>query len=760
MVNALKNVRRLRGLGVFDDYAHSAEIPNFNKFNLIYGFNGSGKATLSRVIRSIETGQMSPQLPVTGEFAVEFSDGTICTQDKLNGKPNTTVLVFNEDFIEENLRWREGKASPVYFIGKEQGRRLLLLEKLTARLEKRNNVWTEAEQARSRAEGENRTLKTDLARLIAEELNLGRRYTATQLDADYAAIDLAKFSLLSEGERQVKKVLINKVAPGAAIIRVGLLQRQLIETLVNVKTLCDQTLATGVIADLQAHPSMLKWVKDGLEYHQHHSLATCLFCGNGLSKDRVLQLQQSIDDRFASAAAAVEQFKADLEIHTASIRALRESLPARADFDDSLASAYQSARSQLIERLAAIERALSGADALLKEKAKTPNLRVPTDSLELSRVQADIEAANERVSNANELIEKHNNKIARFQQEKSEAAEALKAHYLIEASEGYSSVGDKFKRAEREARMRATLHARLQDCIESLRRELRSHGLAVELINKLLAAYLGHGEVALNTLEEGYQIQRRGAPIVGPLSEGEKTAVALSYFLSKLEENGRKRRDLIMVVDDPISSLDSRALNYALNLIRSALDDVGQVVLLTHNLQFMNEIKKWLKPLSKSSPPTAAMYFLDVRLGSDGKRSAAIKPLPKLLRDYDSEYHYLFSLVLAFLAAEAENAHLGYVLPNVIRKVLELFLMFKLPGPDGLGSKLKHPSVRDCGVGEARINALYRLVELESHGDNLDDLVSFSAMTVEESRDAANALIALMASLDSPHLKRMRELCS
>jgi AAA domain len=116
-------------------------------------------------------------------------------------------------------------------------------------------------------------------------------------------------------------------------------------------------------------------------------------------------------------------------------------------------------------------------------------------------------------------------------------------------------------------------------------------------------------------------------------------------------------------------------------------------------------------------------------------------------------------LILAFVTSKEDNAHLGYILPNILKKVLELFLMFKMPGPDGLGSKLKHEYVRDCGVGEARINALYRLVEVESHGDNLDDLVSFSSMTVEEARDAANALFALMGRLDSQHFNRMKALC-
>jgi ABC-type transport system involved in cytochrome c biogenesis ATPase subunit len=53
-------------LGVFIDYAHAADLPDFNQFNLVYGFNGSGKTTLSRVIRSIEAGHVSHQLPHGG----------------------------------------------------------------------------------------------------------------------------------------------------------------------------------------------------------------------------------------------------------------------------------------------------------------------------------------------------------------------------------------------------------------------------------------------------------------------------------------------------------------------------------------------------------------------------------------------------------------------------------------------------------------------------------------------------------------------
>jgi wobble nucleotide-excising tRNase len=36
-------------------------------------------------------------------------------------------------------------------------------------------------------------------------------------------------------------------------------------------------------------------------------------------------------------------------------------------------------------------------------------------------------------------------------------------------------------------------------------------------------------------------------------------------------------------------------LNYAFSIIKAALSDAGQLIVLTHNLQYMNETKKWLR---------------------------------------------------------------------------------------------------------------------------------------------------------------------
>lgn len=276
-------------------------------------------------------------------------------------------------------------------------------------------------------------------------------------------------------------------------------------------------------------------------------------------------------------------------------------------------------------------------------------------------------------------------------------------------------------------------------------------------MNELLHSYLGHKELDIKTSAAGYQIQRNGRSVTSSLSEGEKTAIALCYFLSTLEAEGRDKRKLIVVVDDPISSLDTRALHHAFGLIKSALSDAGQLIVMTHNVHFMHSVKKWLGGRYRSKTPTAAFLFLDATQDSATKvRSAALMELPKFIREYESEYHYLFHLLLKFLDG-SDSGH-EYLIPNALRKLLDIFLAFKLPNNSGLANKVEQVA-KEFGLDPARMTALDRLVQLESHADSLDDVIAFSSMTLEESKRAAEVLVEMMKRVDGRHYDQMVELC-
>src|SRR5690606_6854613 len=115
------------------------------------------------------------------------------------------------------------------------------------------------------------------------------------------------------------------------------------------------------------------------------------------------------------------------------------------------------------------------------------------------------------------------------------------------------------------------------------------------------------------------------------------------------------------------------------------------------------------------------------------------------LKGYDSEYHFLCSKVLQFERSDGGHYDYWFMMPNVIRRVLEVFLGFKVPGSHNVLQKLD-TLVKRLQLDSVRLRALERLSQVESHSDSLDDLVSHSSMTIEELRDANAALLELMAA--------------
>lgn len=85
---------------VRDDGNNVAE---FKKINILYGRNYSGKTTLSRMLRALETGSISDKYS-SPEFQLSFDGGSNVTQNSLDGH-GQMIRVFNEDFVKDNLRF-------------------------------------------------------------------------------------------------------------------------------------------------------------------------------------------------------------------------------------------------------------------------------------------------------------------------------------------------------------------------------------------------------------------------------------------------------------------------------------------------------------------------------------------------------------------------------------------------------------------------------------------------------------------------------
>jgi len=120
----ISKISKLKNFWIFHDFTWDKKLPEFKNFNLIYGWNRSGKTTISRVFASCERKctydqDKFKQYPENGEFEIKIDDGTTVK----NTDVATNVLpikVFNQDFIDDNISFDPSDScKPIVYISEE-----------------------------------------------------------------------------------------------------------------------------------------------------------------------------------------------------------------------------------------------------------------------------------------------------------------------------------------------------------------------------------------------------------------------------------------------------------------------------------------------------------------------------------------------------------------------------------------------------------------------------------------------------------------
>ncbi|MCH7964539.1 MAG: AAA family ATPase [Bacteroidetes bacterium] len=84
------------------------------------------------------------------------------------------------------------------------------------------------------------------------------------------------------------------------------------------------------------------------------------------------------------------------------------------------------------------------------------------------------------------------------------------------------------------------------------------------------------------------------------LSEGDRSTIALAFFLSKLDIDPNVNNK-VLVFDDPLSSFDSNRRMYTVQLIKDLFPNIKQVIVLSHNEFFLHELSKGFAPGDKKT---------------------------------------------------------------------------------------------------------------------------------------------------------------
>jgi wobble nucleotide-excising tRNase len=114
---------------MFHAFLWASDVLDFGRFNLIYGWNASGKTTLSSLFRKLELRE--PLTEGTADFVI---DGSVCDLTKISAESLLPqVRVFNREFVEANVL--SSQLAPIFYLGAESVEKQRQIELLKKELE-------------------------------------------------------------------------------------------------------------------------------------------------------------------------------------------------------------------------------------------------------------------------------------------------------------------------------------------------------------------------------------------------------------------------------------------------------------------------------------------------------------------------------------------------------------------------------------------------------------------------------------------------
>lgn len=162
---------------VFRDFAWPGDLHAFAQFNVIYGWNGCGKTTLSSLLTHVEKKTALTE----GEIELEFDGTTKVTGAELATKPVPQVRVFNRDFINATLS-QAGGIAPIYFLGEDSVEKQAQVDQLKKDLSYTKTEVMAAQTDKTNAESKLDDFCKDKAKVIKELLTTANSQTYNNYD--------------------------------------------------------------------------------------------------------------------------------------------------------------------------------------------------------------------------------------------------------------------------------------------------------------------------------------------------------------------------------------------------------------------------------------------------------------------------------------------------------------------------------------------------------------------------------------------------
>ena len=295
----------IKKFGLFKDFEwRTAQVDNFNKLNILYGRNYSGKTTLSRIFDCVSQGTIHPDYAgCIFSLASDEEGGSSVSEGNLHFDGN--VRVYNTDFVKRNLGWlqneNEGEIKSFTLLGSDNVAAQNEIDRINEQLgtiETKKGLYFEFDEKtkdynqkerdyNNRIQSLENKLKDKANRNIKANhyyIKQGENYNVNNLKNDITTIDFSSYTPLTSEQKDLYKSAIDESEKPVITLLPETephLQEYIDEVneLVTKKVSLSQTLQELVNNDL-----LQAWVNQGREINKDSE--TCAFCGGPISKER------------------------------------------------------------------------------------------------------------------------------------------------------------------------------------------------------------------------------------------------------------------------------------------------------------------------------------------------------------------------------------------------------------------------------------------------------------------------------------------
>lgn len=584
---------RLRGAPAFDQAA-GADIGPLKPVNFFFGPNGSGKTTISRALADLTrfAGTALEWNPATNVLGIKVYNRDYVNATLTQGNHLDGVFLLGESSaeIQEEI---ETLTSSGGLIAKAKNR----LAGLESSLVEKNNeiervrtvlkkaAWAKRDKVPAELHEMFRGYNNNMERLLDRLLEVAAQNASAPVDFDALTSEAA--AVLSDDPEPLQELPLGREIriedlPGFSLLGVPVVGSEDVH-----------------LAPLIQQLSNADWVKHG-RTHFEHANGVCPFCQQTAPSDLGEQLEAYFDQTYIEQTERLAALNQQFESWAQQWAVYLDDLPAKPGVIEHLNA------ERLTTARAALEAVIAEVRAKLSEKLSGPSsiLSVPDPSPQVEEVNDVVREANTAIQAFNLLI--GNRSVAKKSLLDRCWAVFARVTLLAELSRYEGAMPGHLKGQQKLEDQMEGVRSDIQQNesrLRDLQAKVTSSKPIIDRINRLLESvgFLSFSLAESTVIRDGYTLIRSSGDVdTETLSEGERTFITFLYFVQSLEGSPQDEfepYDLLAVIDDPISSLDSDVLYAVSTIVRRLVRDIAsgkgrvrQLLLMTHNAHFHKDV--------------------------------------------------------------------------------------------------------------------------------------------------------------------------